>query len=97
MTSGEDPASERAQALAARWQALIGAFTGGNSEVQKGLNRLYTDQQNWPSTFKKPYSDEAGAFICKAVDLMNEVRSNSDRAALRRALKVAPRRRRRSA
>ena len=68
VTGGEDPASAHAQALASRWQALIAAFTGGNPEVARGLNRLHSDQQNWPSTFKKPYSDEAGAFICKAVE-----------------------------
>ena len=68
VAGGEDPASVHAQALATRWQALIAAFTGGNPEVAKGLNRLYSDQQSWPSTFKKPYSDEAGAFICKAVE-----------------------------
>ena len=67
VAGGEDPASAHAQSIAARWQALITAFTGGNPEVARGLNRLYSDQQNWPSTFKKPYSDEAGAFICKAV------------------------------
>lgn len=72
VAAGEDPAGERAQGLAARWQALIAAFTGGNAEVQKGLNRLYADQQNWPATFKKPYSDEAGAFMCKAVEAMKK-------------------------
>lgn len=72
VVAGEDPASARAQGFAIRWQALISAFTGGNPEVQKGLNRLYADQQNWPSSFKKPYSDEAGAFICKAVEEMKK-------------------------
>lgn len=72
VVAGEDPASERAQGLAARWQVLISAFTGDNPEVQKGLNRLHADQQNWPSTFKKPYSDEAGAFICKAAEEMKK-------------------------
>jgi MerR family transcriptional regulator, thiopeptide resistance regulator len=72
VASREDPASAHAQALAIRWQALIGAFTGGNPEIQKGLNRLYADQQNWPSTFKKPYRDEAGAFICKALELRKQ-------------------------
>lgn len=70
VVAGEDPASAHAQALATRWQALIAAFTGGNPEVQKGLNQLYADQGNWPSNFKKPYSDEAGAFICKAAEAM---------------------------
>ncbi len=61
-----DPASERAQSLAARWQALIEAFTGGDAEVAAGLRQLYADQENWPSTFKKPYSNEVSGFICKA-------------------------------
>jgi DNA-binding transcriptional MerR regulator len=67
---GEDPASPRAQALAARWRKLIEAFTGGNPEVQAGLNKLYQDQANWPATMKKPYSDEVGAFMCQAMAVM---------------------------
>ena len=57
----------KAQALAARWRKLIEGFTGGNREVQAGLNKLYADQANWPSTMKKPYSDEVGAFMCQAM------------------------------
>lgn len=64
---GEDPASERAQALATRWSELIEQFTGGDPGIEENLRRLYADQSNWPSTFKKPYSDEVGAFICQAV------------------------------
>jgi len=45
------------------------AFTGGSRAVQQGLNKMYADQANWPSTFKKPYSDEVGAFICQAMAL----------------------------
>jgi len=67
--AGLDPASEKAQALAGRWQKLIEGFTGGSPAVASGLNKLYADKANWPSTFKKPYSDEAGAFICKAAEL----------------------------
>ena len=63
----EDPAGPKAQALAARWRKLLHAFTGGNPAVQQGLNKLYADQANWPSTFKKPFSDAAGAFICSAI------------------------------
>ena len=69
---GEDPASPRAQALAARWRKLIEAFTGGNPEVQAGLNKLYQDQANWPATMKKPYSDEVGAFMCRAMAVVLE-------------------------
>jgi DNA-binding transcriptional MerR regulator len=63
---GLDPASERAQALAARWEALIEEFTGGDPGIRESLRRLYADQANWPSTFQKPYPDEAAAFIGKA-------------------------------
>ena len=69
IANGADPASDDAQALASRWADLIGQFTKGNSAIQEGLNKLYADQQNWPTTFKKPYSDEVGEFMCKAVAL----------------------------
>jgi DNA-binding transcriptional MerR regulator len=65
VAEGLDPASERAQALAARWEGLVEEFTGGDPGIRENLRRLYADQTNWPSTFQKPYSDEASAFICK--------------------------------
>jgi DNA-binding transcriptional MerR regulator len=63
----EDPAGERSQALAARWSSLINAFTGGDAGIRSGLQNLYADRANWPATMTKPYSDEVGAFIAKAV------------------------------
>lgn len=63
---GEDPFSPKAQALAKRWRTLIEAFTGGDQGIEKGLRKLYADQANWPGSFKKPYSDEVGAFLCEA-------------------------------
>jgi DNA-binding transcriptional MerR regulator len=65
--AGEDPSSEKSQALAIRWSNLIEAFTGGNPEIAENLKRLYADQANWPATFQKPYSDEVEAFIMKAM------------------------------
>jgi MerR family transcriptional regulator, thiopeptide resistance regulator len=56
----EDPAGKKAQALGVRWKALVGAFTGGDPEVSKGLNTLYADRANWPSEAKaqmSPFSD----------------------------------------
>jgi DNA-binding transcriptional MerR regulator len=64
---GSDPAGPKAQALAKRWRKLIESFTGGDPEVQKGLNKFYADQGNWPQKFQKPYSDAAGVFICAAL------------------------------
>jgi DNA-binding transcriptional MerR regulator len=68
LAAGENPASDHAQALAARWQKLLAGFTGGNPEVRAGLKRLHSDQQNWPSGFKKPFSNEACAFIGNAME-----------------------------
>ena len=62
---GEDPAGERAQALAARWSALIERFTGGDSGIRENLGRLYADRTNWPQGAEKPYPDDVGAFIAK--------------------------------
>jgi len=64
---GEDPASERVQALANRWAELIEAFTGGDSGIEQSLRNLYADQSNWPSTFEKSCSSEAGVFIAQAM------------------------------
>ena len=62
----EDPAGAHAQSLAHRWNELVGRFTQGKPAIEAGLKKLYADQQNWPANFKKPYSDEACAFIAKA-------------------------------
>lgn len=50
---GEDPSSPKAQAMAVRWRKLIHGFTGGDAEIQKGLNAKYADQENWPDDMKK--------------------------------------------
>ena len=67
VAAGEDPASEKAQALAARWSTLVRGFTGGNREIQKGLNKMYADQANWPKSMPRPFSDEVQAFITAAM------------------------------
>jgi MerR family transcriptional regulator, thiopeptide resistance regulator len=48
----ENPAGPKAQALAARWRALVEQFTGGDPEIQKGLNAMWSDHQNWPANVK---------------------------------------------
>ena len=62
-----DPAGDEAQALARRWSELLRGFTGGNPEIQKGLNKVYADRANWPATMPKPFSEEAQAFMMKAM------------------------------
>jgi DNA-binding transcriptional MerR regulator len=54
----EDPAGPKAQALAARWGALIQAFTGGDAEVARGLNNVWKDPSGLPQQTQenmKPY------------------------------------------
>ena len=46
---GDDPAGPKAQALAARWRTLVEGFSGGDPEVQKGLNKMWSDKENWPA------------------------------------------------
>ena len=67
ISSHEDPASDKARKLAERWSSFARGFTGGDAEVQKGLNKLYADPGGWPASFKKPWSDDVEAFIKKAM------------------------------
>jgi MerR family transcriptional regulator, thiopeptide resistance regulator len=62
-----DPASPKAKALAQRWSELVRGFTGGDAGIQQGVNKLYADQGNWPSSFTKPFSDEVWEYIKKAM------------------------------
>ncbi|HEY2019278.1 MAG TPA: MerR family transcriptional regulator [Bryobacteraceae bacterium] len=68
---GDDPASEKVQALAARWMGLIEEFTGGDQEVSDGVKRLYADQANWPAAAQqqmKPFRNPAvWGFMQKAI------------------------------
>lgn len=66
IAEGVEPASERAQGLAARWSALIEEFTGGDPGILENLKRLYADQANWPDNFQQPFSNEAAGFLSRA-------------------------------
>ena len=67
VNEGVDPGSEEAAGLATRWNDLVRSFTEGDHEIQAGLNRMYSDQTNWPANFPKPYSEAAGKFIQEAI------------------------------
>jgi len=45
----EDPASEKVQALAARWVAL----SGSDSEVWEGAAKAWADRKNWPAAMQQ--------------------------------------------
>jgi DNA-binding transcriptional MerR regulator len=67
IADGAKPSDERAQKLAARWRALIEEFTGGDKEIQQGLNKMYADEKNWQTNWKKPFSNEVHKFISEAM------------------------------
>lgn len=67
IADGVSPKDERAQQLAARWNGLVREFTGGDTEIQSGLNRMYADEANWQTEWKKPFSSEVQEFIMAAM------------------------------
>lgn len=69
LADGEDPAGPRAQALAARWRRLVEGFTGGDPEIQKGLNKMWADQRNWPAPQRDVFAikPQVQAFIARAM------------------------------
>jgi DNA-binding transcriptional MerR regulator len=67
MADGVRPSESRALELAARWLGLVGEFTGGDPEIQKGLNKMYADEKNWQTQWKKPFSDEVQTWITEAM------------------------------
>jgi len=68
VTHGVDPSSDEARTLAERWRALIAQFTGGDAQIARGLNRMWSDSTHWPADFKRPWSDAADAFIKAAMN-----------------------------
>ena len=63
-----DPAGAVAQGLVKRRQKLVGVFTGGNAEIQEGLNAMYADGSSWPPKQRQHQIKPAiQAFILKAM------------------------------
>jgi MerR family transcriptional regulator, thiopeptide resistance regulator len=67
IADGTKPSDERAQSLANRWRELLNQFTGGDNQIQEGLNKMYADEKNWQTDWKKPFSDEVQNFIFEAM------------------------------
>lgn len=62
----EDPAGEKAQGLAARWDELIARFTKGDPEVIANMKKLYADRDKMPDDYKMPFNEDVQEFITKA-------------------------------
>jgi DNA-binding transcriptional MerR regulator len=69
LAAGENPSGPKAQVLAARWKELVAGFTGSDPEIQKGLNKMWADQENWPEPQRSAYGvkPEIQEFIMKAM------------------------------
>ena len=76
IADGDQPSGARAQALAVRWRKLVEGFTGGDPEIQKGLNRMWADQANWPAKLRDAYAikPEVQEFIVKAMKAQGDSR-----------------------
>jgi DNA-binding transcriptional MerR regulator len=53
----EDPASEKAEALARRWRALRVADAGGDPRIHAGLIKAWADREYWPEAAKQRFSE----------------------------------------
>jgi DNA-binding transcriptional MerR regulator len=54
-----DPTGPVAQELVSRYRKLIEGFTGGDPEIQAGLNQMWADRENWPQKFEGPWDNPA--------------------------------------
>lgn len=69
IADGAKTSDDRAQKLAIRWRKLLNEFTGGDNEIQADLNKMYADEKNWQTDWKKPFSDEVQKFIFEAINV----------------------------
>jgi hypothetical protein len=46
MDKGTDPASEPVRKLGQRWRELVNAFTGGNPQIEKALQKMWHEEEN---------------------------------------------------
>jgi hypothetical protein len=56
--------------VAARRRTLVEGFTGGDPEIQKGLNKMWADKANWPTQERErfPIDPRVQEFIVKAMN-----------------------------
>jgi DNA-binding transcriptional MerR regulator len=73
---GEDPASERVQALAARWTTLVEGFTKRDPDLTQSASNAWKDYANWPAEAKQqaaPFSNkEVWSFMNQALELRKQ-------------------------
>lgn len=66
IAGGVKPDSDIGLRLGERREALLAMFTGGDPGLEENLQKIEADQENWPATFKRPFSEAVGKFLCEA-------------------------------
>lgn len=72
--AGRDPGGDEAQALAARWMALVNEFTHGDASITAGLKRFWEQYAALPDEERpmpKALNDSQQAFVDRALALYN--------------------------
>jgi DNA-binding transcriptional MerR regulator len=72
--AGEDPGGDEAQALAARWMALVNEFTRGDAGITAGLQKFWRQMAELPEAERplpKVLTDQQQAFVDQALALYN--------------------------
>lgn len=75
IAQGAEPEGPVGRQLAERRQALLRMFTRGDPGIEKSLQNLFADKANWPATFKRPFSEEVNAFLCRAAEGLKKVQA----------------------
>ncbi|MGD0831387.1 MAG: TipAS antibiotic-recognition domain-containing protein [Terracidiphilus sp.] len=67
----EDPASDKAQELSAKWAELAERSSGGDPEIRDGNIKEWTDHNNWPDAMRQHIAhyklDKVAPFIGQAM------------------------------
>jgi DNA-binding transcriptional MerR regulator len=77
--AGKDPGGEEAQALAARWMALVNEFTRGDAGVSAGLQKFWSQMAELPEherPLPKVLNDQQQAFVDQALGIYNNMKGD---------------------
>jgi DNA-binding transcriptional MerR regulator len=72
--AGEDPGGDEAQALAARWMALVNEFTRGDAGITAGLQKFWRQMAELPEAERplpKVLTDQQQGFVDQALAIYN--------------------------
>jgi DNA-binding transcriptional MerR regulator len=83
VAAGQEPAGTEGQALAGQAIGLLEAFTGGNPEVEAGLQSVWSKMQALPAEqrpFQVPLNETEAAFLEQAKAIYQERRRSAGEA-----------------